>query len=256
MSTLRFYRTNLLTQSFAVLKNGTGGGAPALEEHADFPMTNLLVGDRYSYWKSAGTAGFDVDFDLGSTKAIKALGVTALDPLQTVGAVEIFTAGGSTYPPTWTSQGTISPLSSVDSFIAANLIHRFVRFEFTSLSAAIRAKLWAAQSVSDVGHGGSPGFTEERRKARIRAIAPGGQPVVTVLGPDRTVFSIPLNVVPSAVQSILSTLVAESGSFILGTVDDRWFEVIVAEDRLAWSTLFDGGSAPLYDAVAVFENLP
>src|SRR4051812_43769928 len=76
MGNIKFGTLNLLTQAATLLKNGTGGGAPALIETAPYTMAQLLNGDRYSFWKSSILTGpsteYDVDFRLPATSSIAA----------------------------------------------------------------------------------------------------------------------------------------------------------------------------------------
>lgn len=53
MANALIYTRNAIANAGVSLKNGTGGGAPALEQNADWPMSHLLIADRETYWRTS-----------------------------------------------------------------------------------------------------------------------------------------------------------------------------------------------------------
>ncbi|HXJ49417.1 MAG TPA: hypothetical protein VNF91_09645, partial [Candidatus Acidoferrum sp.] len=114
MSNLKFGLTNWLMAG-AVLKNGTGGGAPALIETAPYVMANLLYSDRYTLWKTSvltTPTQYLVDFDLGATRAINCAAAMGFRPQSGGGLfVDVSYQTGAYNPAgSWTFLGSLTGL--------------------------------------------------------------------------------------------------------------------------------------------------
>lgn len=182
MASIKIYVANALAASGVVLKNGTGGGAPALDEDSDWPMANLLSPDRYTYWRTSPVP-FEthVDFDLGSAQSIVAAGMANLrqvDPTLAVPSAPLLYYGtGGSYPPSWTDVGLATDISTLNNkFETFGAISaRFWRFEL-GFANACTCKLWLVKSadVIDLGHDWNIGSSESRRRLREVVTSPAG----------------------------------------------------------------------------------
>lgn len=241
MSTTRFVLENLLTGSGVVLQNGSGG-APALIEAAPYTMANLLVHDRYSFWKSSVLAPgtYEVDFTLPALTLISAFGFHGFRLLDGSGSISVdlysqtgaYSAGGSwTYVETLASafdtrdsaQELVSPVSA-DSF----------RFVFTIGSSSVQFTLGnlLLGTVFDTGMIHSPGGSYSPFRNRIETPLPGGQTVITELGDDGGEWVLPFRSVPNATRTQLMQLAAVAGPFTYVDADGRGFEVFLRNGRL------------------------
>lgn len=186
MANIKLYTRNALAAAGVVLKNGTGGGAPALEQDADWPMSHLLSPDRETYWRMGPTPSdaVQVDFDLGSAQTIVALGVARLrlyGTLTEVGqSVSFYYGTGSTYPPSWVSLGGID-LSNNNALTEefGSISARFWRFQlnfFGFANTPASMKLWLVKSADrvDLGHDWSIGTEEETSRLRQEVESPAG----------------------------------------------------------------------------------
>jgi hypothetical protein len=143
MSNTRFGLTNYATNGIATLLNGTGGGAPARHEDANFPMENALRQDRYTPWKTDAAPGITVqlDVDLGSAKSI-ACGAAHGFTLPSGSVANNFKLySGSAYP-TFAQRGSTVSLLSFQprdySAFFSPVSARFWRFEWNLFSGPFR----------------------------------------------------------------------------------------------------------------------
>lgn len=236
----------------ATLKNGTGGGAPALDETLPYGMANLLTSDRYTIWKTASTPSASpvlLDLDLGSDKATKAVAVLGY---RRVGASAVTTvtvksaASASGYVPgAWTTQGTFSlsanPRDNGCEF--SSVSHRYWRLEFAHGGSAWSAgRIWIG-SPTDLGAIHSPGGLYAPHRNRLETPLPSGATVLQDLGDPGADFTLPWNSIESSLRTTLQALADATGSFLLVDPDGNFFEVFMRNGRVPvvrqFSSLFD-----------------
>ena len=125
MASLRFSFTNKVQT--ATLKNGTGGGAPALDQVSPWLMTNSQNRDRELVWQqSSGASGF-VDFDLTGAASDTSVGLLAV-----LGHRGAPATAGSSLPTartrrrsmlgTWTRATPTNPIRMADGLISAHTL--------------------------------------------------------------------------------------------------------------------------------------
>ena len=154
MANIVIAKANALTNGLATVKNGSTG-APSLLQHSDWPMTNLTLPDRYSFWRSPGddvAQTFDIDFDLGSSQALSYAAITGMRYYGGPTAVdsEVFYATGSTYPPGgWTDSGVAVTSYESDNYAALSITARYLRFEMATPGTpnAFSLKFWAIKTA-------------------------------------------------------------------------------------------------------------
>ena len=181
------FKQNVLANGVTVLKNLSGGGS-GVSEDADWPMANLTLRDRYSYWRTqdglaAGT--FNVDFDLGSSQLVRYLCLTNMrfygytPPAVGDAAALIYYDNGGTYPPAgWTFTGFALGGNLNDNVAQIDTTLRFLRFEFTMPGPpmALSFKLWAMGSadVVELSHAWSLETELTNRRIKQTSRSPAG----------------------------------------------------------------------------------
>lgn len=157
MANIAFYHTNLLTT--ATLKNGTSG-APPLNQDNDMPMSNLLLHDRNSVYKTNGDGTVvDIDFDLGTSIAVTDVFMLAYrhngddpgvgDPI----GCDVYYSAGSSYPPTWTLLISTNNAGLNDRrFSTSGATGRFWRFSVPQPTApqAPQFKFWLGSASGKI----------------------------------------------------------------------------------------------------------
>ena len=246
----------------ATLKNGTGGGAPALDETSPYTMSNLIVADRYTIWKTANPPGgspINVDFDLGSNKTVTAVGILGYRPAGTLAAtsLKVYSAASAAgyVPAGWTLQATMNGISGNPRDLGAvipSVSQRYWRFEFTHIGTAWSGGRFYIGNPTDLGAIGDPGSSYTPFRNRLETPMPGGAVVLTDLGDPGATWVIPWSVIESSLRTTLLSLQALSSSFVLIDADENFFEVYLKGGRLptSWRT------ASVYDASMELERLP
>jgi hypothetical protein len=174
MSVMRLYQQNRVF-SLSTLKNGTGGGAPALDEDAQFPTANAKFRSRNRFWRSssAPTNPVDLDYDLITTNTnIDAVGLGNIRSYRgTAGIVslEVFYGTGSVYPPTWVQALAPQTIATTDNDLMFDISppnFRFIRFRIGN-AGQFSCKPWAVVSTDVVAL--QEGFDLREAVGRIRA---------------------------------------------------------------------------------------
>lgn len=271
--TTRWLKTDLVTDegATAVVLNGSGGGAPALEENADFPMANLLVRDRYVSWMTGAAPPNDVyvDFDLTGgppiNKTVNALAIcgfrgTALFP-NSCFIQYALTAGG--YPPTWIgfSPGSISLSLATDSavILTTPTLCRYVRFWFPNTfgNPFSVGRLMVASTVEDLGFAYSLGAVDTETTQQIRNRAVDGTPVVTRFGKRRRRLSLPYNsIIYGSTGAKLRALARLERPFVMVNPFGETMEVDLADGTVPFVHRFGTATQDIFDVQLELEQLP
>lgn len=258
MSNSRFLLTNYVET--ATLKNGSGGGAPALDEATSYTTARAQNTDRYSLWKTSGAGGtYNVDFDLGSAKSVRLgalLGLTCLTP---TGGTLTLQHANSYYPGAWTTAGTAT-WASGDRDVgvvlnSAAVSERYWRFNIVTTVATnitlgrLFLGTWANYELIGMH---SPGGISSPYQNRIeQALADGSFNVNTLGYPGRD-FTLPFNQVTSTDRDILTAAAAASGSVVFVDGEDDVYEVLVMGGRADVSRR----SGTTFDTNVTMKRLP
>src|SRR4029077_1242984 len=211
MPNLKFGLTNLLTQPGVILKNGTGGGAPALIESAPYVMANLLLGDRWTLWKPPGLAigSYNVDFDLGGNKAINAAGFHGFRPIGVAGpSIDVsYQTGTYNGAGSWTFLDTMvgARLNLRDDGLECGQVTaRSVRFTINIVAngATFTLGKFFVGSLTDMGAKHSPGTTYSPMGNRTETELIGGAIVLAELGDEGAEFRLLWLVASPTVEGI------------------------------------------------------
>lgn len=195
MSTTRFTFLNRIEASTCTLLNGTGGGAPALDEVSGYPTSNTKTSDRYTLWKQSSGAGtINVDFDLLGSAANVGINVAALlghRPTTAAGSgiasVTVQTQTNAVgYAPAgvWTTQGTITMGATArDGGVGfADASIRYVRFALSVTDAFTLGRFFIGAVETDFLCRYLPGMSRGVLNPRRENIAIGEAPVLNWLG--------------------------------------------------------------------------
>ena len=217
--------------SNGVIKNGSGGGAPALDETTGFPMSNLLIPDRYTPWKSLSppaTSPLQIDVDLLSSQAVEVAALLGFRPTPgPAGAVTVYSA--SAYPGgPWTPRGTTPSLTGGAGNYQTNFASfsaRYWRFEIASIVGQIRVgQLWLGQLV-DLGILYAPGSSRHLRRLRTTYRTATGLPVIVDDGLNYREFSLSFPARTKAQRQQIESVASAPGSILYLDHDDLAYQV-------------------------------
>ena len=221
MANIRFFRNSqneALTENGATLKNGSGGGAPAEASDSAYPMSNALLADRYSPWRTNNTpAGTPVnlDVDLGGTLSIYAIGVHGFTLIS--GSMGTLTLGYQTGTyngaGSFTTFGTISAASLTTSRDRAVVdtgtqSARSLRWSFAHTSAIWSVgKVFAVVAPTIDCDALMPGSLYTPVRYQTENVGPSGIPAITDHNRDGFLWSLDLGPVSSALRLAVWTIV-------------------------------------------------
>jgi len=254
---------NAVLATATVLKNGTGGGAPALTETASNPMANLQTVDRFTVWASGASAPdpLYVHYDLGSDLSIVAVGYHAMRvaagaslPSSVVVGSRTAAGGYSGTPGDYTTRATLSAGLDVESEITPASA-RYWQFTINGIPGAAGCtlgKLALITQLDNLGLVHSPGGQVTITQPQARTRTPGGVLASTVFGNPYRSYSLPFLAVPAATKATLEAYGTQGTPFIYIDQDGLAFECLPSPDFvrvLRWSP------ADLFDVVLNFEAL-
>lgn len=266
MANVKFLVRNAIAQAGVVLMNGTGGGAPALDEDADWPMSHLLSPDRETYWRTSPVPPepIQVDFDLGSAQSIVASGIAKLR-LFSANLVE----GGpyvlyydNVYPPTNDAGvgGSMTMNNNFDEFGAISA--RYWRFEIYSGGGfPFGCKLWLVKSADkiDLGKNWYVGTDESAERLREVVTSPAGLSFAFEPGQNRgsTIRSgrfVLRQQLPAIRDSLRDQLTTIDTRFVALLGDGTAIETALPEGNFPWSRAF--GSPESFDFEIPLQEHP
>lgn len=257
--TLRFSTVNLVEAAGVLLKNGTGGGAPALDEVSPYLMTNALKHDRRVLWQSSAGANMQFDLDLLSNKTVGLGGVAGHRALVGNGLAEFslkYSTDANGYPPVSGNPWTLAPGTSGISVgsarrdrlkilnnagVATTQSARYWRWDILLTAGGDK---WTLGKVVlgvidyDLGILMSPGRTRRLITPHIEQRSAGLDPLITYVGDRRYLFTIPFREVPLARRDTLEAIAQLTQSFFVFDETDTTREAIVQGAEFATSDVF------------------
>lgn len=260
MANTRLGLFNLLAEPGVVLKNGTGGGAPALIEVVPYKMSNLLNGDRYSLWKTpllSNASTYSVDFDLGFTASLNAMGLLGyrlatgsgpgIDMLYQTGA---YTPGGA-----WVAFGNTVAEQRDTGEAGGTVSARSVRFTIspTDPNESFSLGAFFAGSLDDLGGIHSLGGARTPFQNRLETPFISGSVALTRLGDDGQTWTMPWHSIPDATRAKLLAAQSRPRSFVLVDADSAFSEVYLRNGAIAESR---GAGPSLYDINIELVRMP
>jgi hypothetical protein len=272
MAALRFVTVNFIEATAAILKNGTGGGAPALDEVSPYLMTNAMKHARRVLWQNSGGVAMQFDVDLtgaASNKTTRVGGMAAHRPIAgALTGITAFTIKFSThangYPPVsgnpWTDVPgavAVSTGSARDKGVvfASDVTARYFRFDLTVGSTFTLGKFFLGIRDYDLGFLYSPGVQILGISPNVEERTVGIDPVISYVGDDRELWTIPYHQVLSASVTILDALRKLRSSFLMIDKSDVFREVIVQRGEFGRAITFEQTSDTISDAELNLEQL-
>jgi len=260
MANTRLGLTNLLLEPGVVLKNGTGGGAPALIESAPYTMSNLLNGDRSSLWKTSvltSAATYRIDFDLGATVSLNAGAMMGYRLATGVGPGVDFLYQTGAYNPVgvWTYIDTFGADRRDVGVVGATVSARSVRFLLSpgDVSETFSLGGFFVGEVSDLGGIHSPGGVHTPFQNRLETPLANGSVVIARLGDPGHTWTMPWNSIPLATRNILRSAQGRPTTFVLVDHEGNFFEVYLRGGALTEGL---GGGVGLYDINLELVSMP
>lgn len=245
------YRVNLLVGPTTVIKNGSGGGAPAIDEDAEYPLANGKLISRYRFVRSSsappGTWYFD--YDRLADQTVAACGLAMFRAYRkTTGPnqVKIYsaTAAGG-YPGGFTLRATINLTAGVTNDdlvdISTSPAGRYWRWEFLNVAGQFSFNPWLILPVNITtltqgGRGSEEGLRRVRERER-EAFMGGRQFNDLGIGAGEKLreFRIPF---PALTQTQLDNLrLSQRGNFLYRHHDGTVCEVRHSDPELASTQL-------------------
>jgi hypothetical protein len=287
----RFIRTNRLITTpggVATLINGNGAysGAPAKSETAAYPMTNLLLPDRYAVWQTGTSppSPHVVLWDLtGASSAsgsgdllIKMVGIlnlhkTAAFPTSCVVYMRTDSQGWTAFNPgTWTAIATLglgfeasraAPRNvGLELSNGAGQNMRFLAFSFNAITNAFTlGNCMASATVSDLGLMYSPGAEYTMRRRRIRERTIGGIPIVTEVGDWGRELSMQFTNIDTSTRDKVRTVFDEGGyegPMLLMDPFGALHHYLLLDDALTEVHAFSDGTNDRWNVDVRLELLP
>lgn len=251
MANIQIFKTNVLATPGVVLKNGTGGAAPALDEDPDWPMRNLLLQDRYSAWRSkTNNAIVSVDFDLGSAQTIidffvtnyRFYGVTAFS-----GGVDLYS--GSSYPP-GDFIDSFSILANDNRFVMPSTSARYWRMDVATpvpAGGAVSCKLWLGRAADRliITHDWSYETRLANRRLREELRTPSGllyafEPAISIASNVREADLVLKTATLTEWNSLRDALSGADSRFLITDPTGALFETSLPGGRIAATRNFYG----------------
>ncbi len=260
---LRFLLTNLIES--ATLKNGTGGGAPALDEVAPFLMVNAKDRDRGVLWQQSSGGNMFVHWDLGADRTVRTVAVHGHRPIGgALAGITSYTvryaAAAAGYPPgAWSAApggSGIATLSGRDKgkVLDSDITARYLEYELAVGSVFTLGKFWAGVVDYDLGFIQSRGAGVIDVTPRVDDQTIGHEQFVTYVGDDYSLFSIPYRQVPDSVVAKLLALKRARKTFIQIDQDDAFKECRPSAEFVQ-SVGFIGPTVTISDATFEYRQL-
>lgn len=228
MASLRFCLTNLL-ESGALL-NGTGGGAPALDEVSPWLMSNAMNRDRGMVWQGTVTGNYDVDLAAQSIIEVFAiLGVRgAPSSAAGISSVACKVQTGAYAPAgAFTTVGTATMTTFRDGGVIGTGTADTVRFTVTTSTAFTVGRLFAGAISTDLTFVSSPGYSRRWIDPILENRMSDNSPFITYSGEGHWEYSLPYEGVNSTLFSALLEIGRTRRTFLLIDRDNTIYEARV-----------------------------
>jgi hypothetical protein len=268
MGTTRFVTNANNLGLGATLKNGSGGGAPALASATGYPMANTLTKARYVPFVSASGAAspINLDFDQGGDTAVKAIGLHALSVLSgTLGTITISyaTAAEGYVPGAWPhTYGTIASSAFSghrDACVVANATMRYWRISIAHTSAQISlGKVLLAATLTDLGYIYWPGSTETIVRYDTAMVGPAGLPNIQTRPYLGKLWQMTMDTVTGTQLATLQGLAASGDPFSLIDEGSLLEEVMIQGGQISAARKYAAGAAAndVWAASLPLQRLP
>jgi hypothetical protein len=270
MPSLRFVTVNLIEGTAVILK--VGAPAPARDEVSPYVMENAMKHARRVLWQNSGGASMDVDFDLtgaASNTTVRLGGIAGHRPIAgALTGVTAFTIKSSTnangYPPVsgnpWTDVPgavSVSTGSARDKGVIfdSDVTARYFRFSLVVGTTFTLGKFVLGLLNYDLLILHSPGATVLNISPNVEERTIGQDPVVSYVGDNRELRSLPYRNILSAVAVKLDALRTLRNSFFMFDKDNVMREYIVQRGQIPFTIEREQAADTVYSAQLELEQL-
>jgi hypothetical protein len=213
---------NYILSTGVVLKNGTGGGAPALLQDAAYPMSNLLKVDRYTVWASGTSAPNPtlVHIDLGVDRALTFFAVLGMrqppgaagNTITSIFGTRTAGLGYSGVSTDYIDRATVTvPTTEVDGgVVAASATGRYLQVKVSVINTSLGLTLGKFavglldQDLGTIIH--SPGAEDRLVTPQVRTETLAGFPVISYVGGPYRRLSLPFQAITTTVKNQLDAI--------------------------------------------------
>lgn len=252
----------------ATLMNGTGGGAPALQQDAAYPMSNLLNPSRSSVWATGASppSPFYVHITINSQNVI-GWGFLGMRGATGPGFIDFgyrtAAQGYSIDPAQYTALSTLGGTGPIDKYFAftsQSMRHLQFTVRFSPAAGFALGKFVVARSKDDwfldtPGKGSiySPGSSRVIEVPQVRVRSQAGEQHVTVLSRSAyRRFSFIFNNVAESTKTFLETFAQETNPSTYVAVDGTVYEVLPVPGGITATQVWIGR----WDCTVEMESLP
>ena len=232
----------------ATVKNGSGGGAPALVQDSAYPMSNIALNDRLVQWSTGASPSnpTTVDIDLGNTYTLDTFsmhGIRISGGTNFTGC-DVYVQTG-TYAPggSWTVVGTI-PGSALNAYrdaglhLANSVSARSVRFVFAHFGHQWAVGKFFAGLMTDLGIVADAGSENSPQRNVTLYTFPSGTTIELHTGDNGRKISLMFtNVLKATRDAILNALPGAGDPFVYMDEEDRFWDCICADKVVACKRL-------------------
>jgi hypothetical protein len=222
---------NYLLSSGVTIKNGTGGGAPALQENAAYPMSNLLKVDRHTVWATGISAPNPtlVHIDLGQDRALTFFAVLGMrqppgaagNTITSIFGTRTAALGYSGVSTDYIDRATVTvPTTELDGgVVAASATGRYLQVKVSIINTSLGLTLGKfAAGLLDQDLGAnlvySPGAEGRLVTPQVRTETMAGFPVISYVGSRYVRFLLPFNAITTATKNQLDAVAKETDPFV------------------------------------------
>lgn len=265
LETWRFTGTNLIESG--TLMNGTGGGAPALDQVSGYPMTNATgIRDIYTLWKQSSGAGtVNVDVTWGSDKTSRVFGLAGhRSTTQDAGGIGIASVAVSYQTGAYAGGGAWTPIASAAFNVGANvrhagvkassdIVHRSLRYILTVTDAFTLGALVAGVVDYDLDFIYEPGTVrrEMRPSTRLEA-GPSRVPVMNYYQDVRYLWHLAYRAQSATLMAAIRNAIFQQKHVYLLDHDNAFHPVFCPDGDYSIAHDF----IDVYSAALALESLP
>lgn len=243
--------SNNATSSTGAAESGTFTPTFLKLEDLNYPVTNLLNGQRYVPWDT-GAGVFplthSLEFDFGATRSVGLFALLGMTWANSVGISVATISSGSSYG-SYTLRATITaPNPGVDRDLAAifgPIVARYWKIDLAIDARTVLGGLFAGSIDQDLGTGPGVGSSRSRRRPTARQETPGGVPIYSRMGDyDARTWNFTNDATPSSVRQQIEAAFANRilngvhRPVLLLDENDQVFEVEFLEATMQWVSRF------------------
>lgn len=218
-----------------------------LVEASGFPMSNLLVGNRYNVWDcgASPSSPITIDFDLGGTRTVRICALAGHSSAAAGAGVSDYEFQSATSYPTFTSRLVVTPTDTLfrdSGGVISTVNARYWRLIIGNVGRFSLGGVWLSSLDLDLGTALTPGSQVSRSTPVARMVGPSGIPYTFRNGTGKREWTIRIGAMLSTTRRSIEAMYTNTG--VSGSVyrtpmmideEDNAYEVDFAESQLGWA---------------------